>query len=336
MISIIIPVYNVQEYIIKCLESVIAQTFTGAMECLIIDDCGIDDSIRLAENFIESYNGLIEFRIIKHDHNKGLSVARNTGIDESRGEFVTFIDSDDYVSPFYIQKLYDAINIRDDIFVSTCQIYKDQDGALCKFDDNWNFVNNKIYNGHEFLKSKMLLESPFSAWGKMYRRQLIKNVRFRVNKLNEDTLFMYDIGQIMKLKKYNEVIIPDYLIYYRIRLNSICTSQDRLFLFEVIKNYYQLHLEAKNNDKELSVLLLHETANKLFPLVAYNVLGNKETTIRYYADLVSYIKAIPLLYVIRWYYKESSFRFYMKIRLLPFKTVRDIYGNIHLSTNEKK
>ena len=79
-ISIIIPTYNVQDYIAKCLESIATQTYTDGVECLVIDDCGTDNSIAIAEQFIANYSGPISFQIIHHEQNKGVSAARNTGI----------------------------------------------------------------------------------------------------------------------------------------------------------------------------------------------------------------------------------------------------------------
>ncbi len=97
-ISIIIPVYNVESYITQCLQSVMRQTYTGQMECLVIDDCGTDKSIEIAERMISEYKGPIEFKVLHHEHNIGLSAARNTGIKAATGDYVYFLDSDDYVS----------------------------------------------------------------------------------------------------------------------------------------------------------------------------------------------------------------------------------------------
>ena len=77
-VTIIIPVYNVAPYIKDCLKSVVRQTYRGGMECLLIDDCGTDDSIAIAEKMIKTYVGPICFRIIRHESNRGLSAARNT------------------------------------------------------------------------------------------------------------------------------------------------------------------------------------------------------------------------------------------------------------------
>ena len=82
-ISIIVPAYNVEQYIFECLNSVAFQTFNGVIECLVIDDCGQDKSINVAENFIDMYEGKVEFRIIHREKNGGLSAARNTGLKEA-------------------------------------------------------------------------------------------------------------------------------------------------------------------------------------------------------------------------------------------------------------
>ena len=94
-VSIIIPVYNVGDYIEDCLRSVIRQVYSGDIECIIVDDCGTDNSIALAERLMASYKGPIQFIILHHQHNRGLSAARNTGIDVAQGDYIFFLDSDD-------------------------------------------------------------------------------------------------------------------------------------------------------------------------------------------------------------------------------------------------
>ena len=108
-ISIIIPIYNVEKYIEDCLLSVANQTLSDGLECILIDDCGKDNSVFIAENFIKSYSGSIHFVLIHHIHNKGLSAARNTGIKESHGQYVYFLDSDDEITPDCLEKMFSKI-----------------------------------------------------------------------------------------------------------------------------------------------------------------------------------------------------------------------------------
>ena len=84
-ISIVIPVYNVAPYIKDCLHSVMVQSWQDNLECILVDDCGKDNSMQLVEERLQTYKGKIDFRIIRHQHNRGLSAARNTGIDIREG-----------------------------------------------------------------------------------------------------------------------------------------------------------------------------------------------------------------------------------------------------------
>lgn len=104
-ISILIPVYNVEQYIKRCIASVMAQTYTGKMECILVDDCGTDKSVIVAEQLTAGYKGNIEFSIIHHEHNRGLAAARNTAVDAALGDFVMHVDSDDWIEPNMIERL---------------------------------------------------------------------------------------------------------------------------------------------------------------------------------------------------------------------------------------
>ena len=104
-VSIIIPVYKVEEYIEDCILSVMSQTFLGGLECIIVDDCTPDNSIALIQKLIKDYKGNIQFKIVHHKENKGLSSARNTGLKYAKGEYVYFLDSDDELYPTCIQDL---------------------------------------------------------------------------------------------------------------------------------------------------------------------------------------------------------------------------------------
>lgn len=103
-VSIIIPVYNVSAYIERCIKSVINQTYKD-IECILVNDVSPDDSIDIAKRLIANYNGPIEFRILSHEHNKGVSAARNTGINGATGDYLYFLDSDDEITPNCIEIL---------------------------------------------------------------------------------------------------------------------------------------------------------------------------------------------------------------------------------------
>ena len=97
-VSIIVPVYNASNFIATCIDSVSRQTANGGVECLFIDDCSSDNSTELISDYIQSYKGDIEFRLLKQTKNQGPSAARNRGIIEAKGDFLFFLDSDDELS----------------------------------------------------------------------------------------------------------------------------------------------------------------------------------------------------------------------------------------------
>ncbi len=109
LVSIIIPVYNVSDYIDECLESVVNQSYQD-LQVIIVDDCGSDDSMSKIEKFIESYKGPVSFIILHHTSNRGQSAARNSGMDAATGEYIFFLDGDDYIYNYSIEILIRSIN----------------------------------------------------------------------------------------------------------------------------------------------------------------------------------------------------------------------------------
>ena len=103
-VSIIVPVYNVSEYIERCILSIIKQTFNN-IECILINDCTEDDSIEKSLKLINNYTGNIKFKIFNHKRNRGLSAARNTGTENANGEYIYYLDSDDEITPDCIELL---------------------------------------------------------------------------------------------------------------------------------------------------------------------------------------------------------------------------------------
>lgn len=122
-ISVCIPVYNVEPYIAQCLESVLNQTIIDKAEVIIIDDCTPDNSISLVKKIVEKYpkyNNIV--RVIKHEKNKGLAAARNTGLQNAKGKYIIQVDSDDWLEPNYLEELYKAAE-ENEADISGCDYY---------------------------------------------------------------------------------------------------------------------------------------------------------------------------------------------------------------------
>lgn len=186
-ISVIIPVYNVEPYIQDCLRSVMNQTTTESVECLVVDDCSPDHSMDLAEQCLRDYCGKIDFRIIHREKNGGLSAARNTGVNAAKGEYLYFLDSDDSITPSCLEQL--VLTARK---YPKAQIIQAGARATRGF-EYLSMVDNRkvpVYSDcHKIIKWRMLWTLyPATAWNKLIRRSwlLEHGLFFKEGLLHED------------------------------------------------------------------------------------------------------------------------------------------------------
>lgn len=185
--SIIIPVYQVEQYIQKCIVSVMSQSFTKDVECILVNDCSKDSSIIIAKKLLDEYRGDIMFRIINREENGGLSAARNTGINEARGEYLYFLDSDDYITPDCIKVLVETVKR-----YPKAQIVQAGAEATTKGFEYLSLKSTKLKEYTEdkrYIKREMLMAHyPPTAWNKLIKRDwLLKhNLFFKEGLLHED------------------------------------------------------------------------------------------------------------------------------------------------------
>lgn len=223
-VSIIIPVYNVSKYVERCIYSVISQTYTD-LECIIVDDCTPDDSIEKCEKLIANYNGPIDFIIIHHNHNRGLSAARNTGIEKASGEYLFFLDSDDEISKDAIELLLNEVysNPNAEIVVGNTYSQPHDDYYELRAD----YYPYRINNNHQIRKCFFCNKSliPVMAWNKLIRRDFIlKNkLFFKEGIIHEDELWIFNVVKCTN----NISIINNYTYLYYKRPHSITTTSSQ-------------------------------------------------------------------------------------------------------------
>lgn len=211
-ISIVVPVYNVEKYLEKCLDSIIKQTFID-VEILLIDDGSTDNSLKICKNYAEKDDRI---RVI-HQINQGLSAARNTGIENAKGKYIGFIDSDDYIDEDMYEYLYNQIT------------NQDADIAVCGIYNEYADIIRRAYPQDEYIVAtqkeamSMVLEAnkiSVNAVNKLYKREIFKDLRYPVGKLSEDAHLILEI-----LLQANRIVIsttPKY--HYVHRENSITTA----------------------------------------------------------------------------------------------------------------
>lgn len=236
-ISVIIPVYNVEKYVSKCISSILNQTYKN-FQLILVDDGSTDTSGTICDEF-----ACVDDRIeVIHKENGGLSDARNKGIDwcidKGIGEWITFIDSDDFVHPQFLEKMMEAaVSTNSDVAVCGMTSDFEQWNVIQK-----NFDGKKIYNNKEaclFIYTNEKQHATYvSACAKLFKTSLLKNIRFPYGKLYEDQFTTYKI--IYKATKIVE--IGDKLYGYYMRDSSIMHSPFSLRCYENLEACTQAEL----------------------------------------------------------------------------------------------
>ena len=222
LISVIVPVYKVEPYIHRCIDSIIHQTYQN-LEIILVDDGSPDNCGKICDEY-----AAIDSRIkVIHQKNGGLSAARNSGIDICKGEYIGFVDSDDCIHPEMYQRLYDDICIHK-VKLAFCH------PNMCKGEIKTPLLSHPTIchpKDHVLLRS-MIENIWWSAWTKLYHRSLFNDIRYPYGKTNEYyaiTMFIYDQCDQIAIN-YNK------LYNYCIRENSICTSPLNIKKFDQIEN----------------------------------------------------------------------------------------------------
>lgn len=192
-VSIVVPVYNVEPYIEDCLKSVAEQTYKGDIECIIVDDCTPDGSCAIIEHFINEYNGSIDFKLLHHTKNRGLSAARNTGIDAATGEYIYFLDSDDEITPNCIELLAEPLkNKKYDFVIGNYITTFSQNIAPILQEDG------ELLGTEEIRKSYFANKWYAMAWNKLCNICFIRrnHLNFKEGIINEDELWSFQLANI--------------------------------------------------------------------------------------------------------------------------------------------
>ena len=249
-VSIIVPVYNVEEYLEKCLDSLINQTFKD-IEIIIVNDGSPDNSEKIINKYIEKYHNI---KYLKKK-NGGLSSARNYGIKHAKGEYILFIDSDDYIENNMTELMYNKI------------INDNSDIVVCEF--NYDFGNKKIrsYSNLDYTsdpKKKYLLTPPMACI-RMYKKELFNDIKFREGIYYEDL----EINPKMVLYAKKISFLDEALYNYVIRDNSIMRTREfnnKLHdIYDVLDyNYKLLNNDYPNEVEYMYITHLLRTASLRF------------------------------------------------------------------------
>ena len=230
LISIVVPIYKVEEYMKQCVDSLIKQTYKN-IEIILVDDGSPDNCGEICEKYRE-----IDSRIVViHKKNGGLSDARNYGIKVCKGEYLVFVDSDDYVADNYIEVLYDALKKENaDISVAELKKFFDNEDVVIHEIENIEIssYNSKDVMGLYFTDKAIVMTT---AWGKMYKCSLFDKISFPKGRLHEDEFTTYKLMD--KADRIAYTNLPVY--FYRQREESIVNCTYNIKRLDILDAFYE-------------------------------------------------------------------------------------------------
>ena len=209
MISIVVPVYNAEEYLKKCIDSILAQTYPN-WELVLIDNGSTDESMEICRSYAQRDVRISAFHQYR---NQGVSVARNLGMERCSGEFITFIDADDWVRRDYLEKLVklQKKQAADMVICGYQRVYaEDRNKEIEETDKNGRYLIRK-YNVEQYLKHYLLEGNPH-CWGVLYKSSLLEQLRFPSGiTIGEDLLFILEAA--LRAEKIAVTDYPGYQYY---------------------------------------------------------------------------------------------------------------------------
>lgn len=241
LISVIVPIYNVEKYLARCVDSIINQTYKN-LEIILVDDGSPDRCPQMCDDYAKK-----DSRIkVVHKNNGGLSDARNAGMVVATGEYISFIDSDDYVSDDFFECLLDVMN-KENSDIAECSVVKFyEDNRFDEFSDD---LSVKTYDTQDAM-SALIAENPFHqhVWNKLYKTELVKDIPYAVGKLNEDEFWTYRVfGRANKVARINKT-----MYYYFQRSSSIMGVGYNIRRLDALEGKANRQKYIENNFPDLS------------------------------------------------------------------------------------
>jgi glycosyltransferase involved in cell wall biosynthesis len=284
LISVIVPIYNVEEYMDECVQSILSQTYSN-LQIILVDDGSTDSCPQKCDVWAEK-----DARIqVLHKKNGGLSSARNAGLKVATGEFISFIDSDDFIDEHMYEKLIEGFSLGNNVAITSIRLMRYVNGSVSDFNKHWVFDAPRFIEGKDFLPMLIDLKCSNTVCDKLYRATLCRKVAFMEGRNNEDTLFNYFIGK--ELRKENSVLVemPYSAYFYRWRPDSICTSTKKPLIFDTLSNYDFMLANTSLDDIELVEVL---KKNKIYNIYLFLdlIILNKEQKQLYYNQFRGILK----------------------------------------------
>ena len=259
LISIVIPVYKVQDFLDRCVKSVVSQTYTN-IEVILVDDGSPDKCSEMCDRWAEQDSRIV----VIHKKNGGLSDARNWGIRTAKGEYIAFVDSDDYIHPRFLEILYYFMK-KENADVVACTYER-----TLKKDEQTDFkvIQNEQIEVETGRKADAYITNDgIVAWNKLYKRELFEKIQFPVGRIHEDN------GIIWMLRYYAKriIVVKESLYYYFQNTDGIMNSSVSCKCLDGVENYFDQYNYFLNIKEDVYANEILESCLNCYPSLCFEL-----------------------------------------------------------------
>ena len=317
-ISVVVPVYNVEKYLEKCVNSIVNQTYKN-LEIILVDDGATDNSGKLCDELAK-----IDNRIkVYHKENGGLSDARNYGVERATGDYIGFVDSDDYIDAEMYEKLYEAIK-KENADVAECNLKIIYPNRVELYTNEKYF---KVCTKQEYLEEYLKIEKVFgSVWTKLIKSDIAKKLVFPKGKLYEDTYYAYDLINVA-----NSFVLIDSPSYnYLMRENSITNAKFNLRIFDLIEIVEKFHKMTYENYPSLKEAADCRKMYAYFSVLNSILLEDEFKNNSYYPKIINYFKRNYMSLLKNTYINRNR-----KLSVILIKLNIDLYRKVLMKYKRK-
>lgn len=319
LISIIVPVYKAEPYLDECVGSLVNQTYKN-IEIILVDDGSPDHCPAICDAWAAKDNRI---RVI-HKMNGGSSSARNVGIDNARGSYIGFVDSDDFFDARMYEKLHEGITRSSNIGVAGIKYWRYESGVVSIYNGVWDTKKDMLVKASEYgilaLKKKICHAAP----NKLYKKCIFEKLRFREGAFCEDVLFSHDLSKVLMDLNLDMWDLDYYAYYYRIHQGSLCRSEIPIDI-SYIHNLLTIidEEEGESAYKSAAIDIFHHTLYDSYYILLNDNSSNGKVNLKLFLnDFQDQIKLLKYKDVM---YKENQYSLYAYLSFLLTKYWPNLY-----------
>lgn len=304
LVSCVIPVYNAEKYLYRCIESVLGQDY-HSLEIILIDDGSTDNSSFICDEYAAAYSNIL----VKHIPNGGASLARKEGIELARGEYLTFVDADDYVAENYVSAMYKAL-LKFGVTVAGCGVQSIKPNTKVKTEINPVTV---------LLKDNMLMARFFNyefwaLWGGLYARKVFQDISFPKATLSEDYYIKFQM--FLQDCKMAYVDVPLYV--YEKHEESLSNTKLSIRAFEEFENVHHVYELTKKQMPQYTSLALKNVIETCVKLLLMSRYSERKLYTEQYKPIKSFLKSKTMDIIHNKYLLTNVKLVAIALRFFPF------------------